>query len=66
MAEQHKNPTNRAASDGLPDGVAPPRKKTNVRFAFACAILASMTSILLGYGTYIYIYSSSDIIIDAC
>ncbi|CAD6204219.1 unnamed protein product [Miscanthus lutarioriparius] len=43
MAEQHK--------DGLPDGVAPPRKKTNVRFAFACAILASMTSILLGYAS---------------
>jgi hypothetical protein len=51
MAEQHKGPTNRVASDGLPDGVAPPRKKSNVRFAFACAILASMTSILLGYGT---------------
>lgn len=52
MAEQHKDPTNRAASDVLPEGVAP-RKKSNVRFAFACAILASMTSILLGYGTYI-------------
>jgi hypothetical protein len=51
MAEQHKEATNTAASDGrLPDGVAA-RKKTNVRFAFACAILASMTSILLGYGT---------------
>ncbi|CAN6284207.1 unnamed protein product [Urochloa humidicola] len=49
MAEQHKEATNTAASDGgLPDGVAP-RNKTNVRFAFACAILASMTSILLGY-----------------
>ncbi|TKV95347.1 hypothetical protein SEVIR_9G357800v4 [Setaria viridis] len=49
MAEQHKEATNTAASDGrLPDGVAP-KKKTNVRFAFACAILASMTSILLGY-----------------
>ncbi|CAN6324804.1 unnamed protein product [Urochloa humidicola] len=48
MAEQHTEAANTAASDGLPDGVAP-RKKTNVRFAFACAILASMTSILLGY-----------------
>nr|CAB3500378.1 unnamed protein product [Digitaria exilis] len=49
MAEQHEEATNMAAaSGGLPDGAAP-RKKTNVRFAFACAILASMTSILLGY-----------------
>ncbi|CAL4923377.1 unnamed protein product [Urochloa decumbens] len=50
MAEQHKEATNTpaASDDGLPNGVAP-RKKTNVRFAFACAILASMTSILLGY-----------------
>ncbi|KAJ1296565.1 hypothetical protein BS78_01G311000 [Paspalum vaginatum] len=49
MAEQqHKDATSTAASHGLPGGVAP-RKKTNVRFAFACAILASMTSILLGY-----------------
>ena len=50
MAEQHKESTNTAAaSDGLPAAVAP-RKKGNVRFAFAFAILASMTSILLGYG----------------
>jgi len=49
MAEQHKEATNTAAaSDGLPAAVAP-RKKGNVRFAFAFAILASMTSILLGY-----------------
>ncbi|CAN6300399.1 unnamed protein product [Urochloa humidicola] len=51
MANQQKEAaTNNtaAASDGLPNGVAP-RKKSNVRFAFACAILASMTSILLGY-----------------
>ena len=52
MAEQHKEAANTAAaaSGGLPAAVAP-RKKSNVRFAFACAILASMTSILLGYGT---------------
>jgi hypothetical protein len=37
------------ASAALPEAVAP-KKKGNVRFAFACAILASMTSILLGYG----------------
>ncbi|CAM0906479.1 unnamed protein product [Alopecurus aequalis] len=36
------------ASDALPAAVEP-KKKGNVRFAFACAILASMTSILLGY-----------------
>ena len=56
MAEQHKEATNTAAaSDGLPAAVAP-RKKGNVRFAFAFAILASMTSILLGYGTYIFFF----------
>jgi hypothetical protein len=38
------------ASAALPEAVEP-GKKGNVRFAFACAILASMTSILLGYGT---------------
>ncbi|TVU38211.1 hypothetical protein EJB05_11568 [Eragrostis curvula] len=36
------------ASDELPAAVEP-KKKGNVRFAFTCAILASMTSILLGY-----------------
>ena len=57
MAEQHKEAANTAAaaSGGLPAAVAP-RKKSNVRFAFACAILASMTSILLGYGTYIFFF----------
>jgi len=58
MAEQHKEATNTAAaSDGLPAAVAP-RKKGNVRFAFAFAILASMTSILLGYGMYIFFFLS--------
>ncbi|XP_062189297.1 polyol transporter 5-like [Phragmites australis] len=36
------------ASAALPEAVEP-KKKGSVRFAFACAILASMTSILLGY-----------------
>ncbi|XP_066391105.1 polyol transporter 5-like [Miscanthus floridulus] len=36
------------ASAALPAAVEP-GKKGNVKFAFACAILASMTSILLGY-----------------
>jgi hypothetical protein len=38
------------ASDELRPAVES-KKKGNVKFAFACAILASMTSILLGYGT---------------
>lgn len=29
----------------------PPKKPKRNKYAFACAILASMTSILLGYGT---------------
>lgn len=48
MAEEQKNTPDMAASSESEH--APPRKKANVRFAFACAILASMTSILLGYG----------------
>uniref|UniRef100_J3MME8 Major facilitator superfamily (MFS) profile domain-containing protein n=1 Tax=Oryza brachyantha TaxID=4533 RepID=J3MME8_ORYBR len=36
------------ASAALPEAVAP-KKKGNFKFAFACAILSSMTSILLGY-----------------
>ncbi|KAL5197276.1 hypothetical protein ABZP36_000788 [Zizania latifolia] len=36
------------ASAELPEAVQP-KKKGNVKFAFGCAILASMTSILLGY-----------------
>ncbi|TVT98210.1 hypothetical protein EJB05_56489, partial [Eragrostis curvula] len=48
MAEQPHTASGMSVSDGLPDEAAP-RKKTNVRFAFACAMLASMTSILLGY-----------------
>ena len=47
--EQSKKPP-AMASAALPEAVEP-KKKGNVRFAFACAILASMTSILLGYGT---------------
>jgi hypothetical protein len=52
MAEEQKNTPDMAASSESEH--APPRKKANVRFAFACAILASMTSILLGYGTTLY------------
>uniref|UniRef100_A0A0E0CDE1 Major facilitator superfamily (MFS) profile domain-containing protein n=1 Tax=Oryza meridionalis TaxID=40149 RepID=A0A0E0CDE1_9ORYZ len=47
MVEEQKNTPDMAASSESEH--APPRKKANVRFAFACAILASMTSILLGY-----------------
>ena len=45
-----------ASAAALPPAVEP-KKKGNVRFAFACAILASMTSILLGYGTCIHPFS---------
>lgn len=43
------------SSSGVEQGVAvsesePPRGNRS-RFAFACAILASMTSIILGYGS---------------
>ncbi|KAK7312290.1 hypothetical protein VNO77_36052 [Canavalia gladiata] len=40
---------NEAALPKTPQDVHPPRNPTRNKFAFACAILASMTSILLGY-----------------
>ncbi|KAL5198952.1 hypothetical protein ABZP36_002464 [Zizania latifolia] len=43
------------ASAALPEAVEPNKKKGNVKFAFACAILASMTSILLGYDVQVEI-----------
>ena len=33
----------------------PKKPKTN-KYALGCALLASMTTVLLGYGQYIYIY----------
>jgi hypothetical protein len=41
------------ASDGLPEAVEP-EEKSSLKYAFTCAIVASMSSIVLGYGTYIY------------
>ena len=38
------------ASAKLAEAVEP-RKKSNVKYASFCAILASMASIILGYGT---------------
>ena len=39
------------ASAALPEAVEP-GKKGNVKFTFACAILASMAVIIVGYGTH--------------
>ena len=33
---------------------AEPRKKSNVKYASMCAILASMAVIIVGYGTHAY------------
>lgn len=48
----------------------PPKKTNRNKFAFACAVLASMTSVLLGYGefmigfhchtTQVYVYTYSN------
>jgi hypothetical protein len=38
------------ASADLPE-VVERKKKSNVMYAFICSILASMASIILGYGT---------------
>lgn len=40
------------ASDGLPAAEAPAKRPPLNKYALACAVLASMNSILLGYGTY--------------
>ncbi|EMS61414.1 Polyol transporter 5 [Triticum urartu] len=37
------------ASDGLPEAVAPKTKKSNIKYASTCAVVASMASIVLGY-----------------
>jgi hypothetical protein len=39
------------ASDELAKAVEP-RKKGNVKYASICAILASMASVILGYGSH--------------
>ena len=40
------------ASDGIPAAEAPAKRPPLNKYALACAILASMNSILLGYGTH--------------
>jgi hypothetical protein len=34
----------------LPEAVEP-KKKSNLKYAFTCAIVASMATIIVGYGT---------------
>jgi hypothetical protein len=45
------------ASDGLPEAVEP-EEKSSLKYAFTCAIVASMSSIVLGYGTYVSQFSN--------
>lgn len=40
------------ASASLPEAVEP--KKSNFKYAFTCSILASMATIVLGYGTHMF------------
>ena len=47
------------ASDGLPEAVAPKTKQSNIKYASTCAVVASMASIVLGYGTHADIITSS-------
>lgn len=57
MAAEQTQPENRNAAVPNPayqksiEDFDPPKKPKRNKFAFACAILASMTSVLLGYGT---------------
>lgn len=53
------------ASAPLPAAIEP-GKKGNVKFAFACAILASMTSILLGYGANSRTHTHTSLYIAFC
>jgi putative Mn2+ efflux pump MntP len=36
-----------------------PRKKSNFKYACTCAVFASMATIVLGYGTYMFLSSQS-------
>lgn len=38
-------------ADAVPVAVAPAKRPPINKYAFACALLASMNSVLLGYGT---------------
>jgi hypothetical protein len=40
------------ATDAVPVAVAPAKRPPINKYAFACALLASMNSVLLGYGTF--------------
>jgi hypothetical protein len=53
--EGDANPSQPALDRTLAD-FDPVKKPKRNKFAFACAILASMTSVLLGYGEY-FIFS---------
>ena len=47
--QHHGGATDVIAAPLLPSSEAPPRRNM---FAFVCATLASMTTILMGYSTY--------------
>ena len=47
------------ASAGLLEAVAPKKKKSNIKYASTCAVVASMASIVLGYGTHVDIITST-------
>lgn len=60
MADQ--KPEKDGFSGQTPKAIAdfdPPRKPKRNKFALACSILASMTSVLLGYGTKYFSFISS-------
>ena len=44
------------AGAGLPEAVKPAKKKkSNLKYAFSCAMVGSMASIVQGYGTHDYL-----------
>jgi hypothetical protein len=54
------------ASDGIPDAEAPAKRPPLNKYALACAVLASMNSILLGYGTHSSYIHNHEAIAASC
>jgi hypothetical protein len=57
MEQSAKMEGSRMASAALPEAVEP-RKKSNFKYACTCAAFASMSTIVLGYGTYVSQFSN--------
>lgn len=56
MADVKSNGAHSGEPPPAPADLGPPKKPKRNKYALACSLLASMTSILLGYGENYYYY----------